>query len=48
MLENYCKTVRIEATTMIDMARKQILPAVEGYTYELAQAAAAKKAAAPG
>ncbi|MDO5545799.1 MAG: glutamine synthetase type III, partial [Eubacteriales bacterium] len=47
MLENYCKTVRIEATTMIDMARKQILPAVESYVSDLAQAAAAKKAVAP-
>ena len=43
-LENYCKTVVIEANTMIDMARKQILPAVEGYTAELAGAAATKKA----
>ena len=48
MLENYCKTVCIEATTMIDMARKQILPAVEGYVSELAQTATAKKAAASG
>ena len=47
MLENYCKTVIIEANTMVDMARKQILPAVEGYTAQLAGAAAAKKAVAP-
>ncbi len=47
MLENYCKTVVIEANTMIDMARKQILPAVEGYTAKLAGSAAAKKAVAP-
>ena len=47
MLENYCKTVIIEANTMIDMARKQILPAVESYTAELAGTAAAKKAVAP-
>ena len=44
MLENYCKTVIIEANTMIDMARKQILPAVQGYTAELADGVAAKKA----
>ena len=44
MLENYCKTVTIEANTMIDMARKQILPAVEGYIAELAATASAKKA----
>ncbi len=36
MLENYCKTVIIEANTMVDMARKQILPAMEGYTAQLA------------
>ena len=44
MLENYCKTVIIEANTMVDMARKQILPAVEGYAAELAGTIAAKKA----
>lgn len=44
MLENYCKTVVIEANTMVDMARKQILPAVEGYAAELAGAIAAKRA----
>ena len=43
-LENYCKTVRIEALTMVDMARKEILPAVESYVSDLAAAAAAKKA----
>ena len=47
-LENYCKAVIIEANTMVDMARKQILPAVEAYTAELAAAAAAKKAVVPG
>lgn len=44
MLENYCKSVLIEANTMIDMARGQIAPAVESYTLKLAQTAAAKKA----
>ncbi|MDD6011798.1 MAG: glutamine synthetase III [Oscillospiraceae bacterium] len=47
MLENYCKTVVIEANTMVDMAKKQILPAVESYTASLAGAAAAKKAVCP-
>ena len=47
MLENYCKAVIIEANTMVDMARKQILPAVEGYASELAASLAAKKAVAP-
>lgn len=44
MLENYCKTVLIEANTMADMARTQIVPAVEAYTLKIAQTAAAKKA----
>ncbi len=45
MLENYIKTVTIEATTMVDMARKEIMPAVEAYSSELAKAVEAKKAA---
>lgn len=44
MLENYCKTVTIEANTMAEMARTQIAPAVEAYTLTLARTAAAKKA----
>ncbi len=44
MLENYCKTVIIEAQTMVDMARKEIIPAVEGYASKMAAAAARKKA----
>lgn len=34
-LENYCKTVNIEGLTMVDMARKEILPAVESYLADL-------------
>ena len=41
-------TVNIEALTMVDMARKEILPAVEGYTKSLAETLAAKKAAVAG
>jgi len=44
LLENYCKTTNIEALTMIDMSRKEILPAVTSYIKELASTAAAKKA----
>ncbi len=44
MLENYCKTVLIEANTMVDMARTMIAPAVESYTLKIARTAAAKKA----
>ena len=43
-LENYCKTVVIEASTMVDMAKTQIAPAVEKYTADVAKHAAAKKA----
>ena len=45
--ENYCKTVNIEALTMVDMARGQILPAVERYTRSLADGCAAKCALVP-
>ena len=44
MLENYCKTVVIEANTMVDMAKSEIAPAVEAYAADVAKAAAAKKA----
>ncbi|MGM9634855.1 MAG: glutamine synthetase III [Candidatus Avispirillum sp.] len=47
-LDNYCKTVNIEALTMVDMAKKEILPAVVAYTKSLADALAAKTAAVPG
>ena len=46
-LENYCKTVNIEALTMVDVARKEILPAVEAYAKELADTLAIKKAVLP-
>ena len=42
-LENYCKSVRIEALTMVDMARKSILPAISGYSAELTEALGEKK-----
>ncbi len=48
MLENYCKTVIIEANTMVDMARKQILPAVEAFEAELSKNVAAKRAVSDG
>lgn len=44
MLENYCKTVVIEANTMVDMAKTEIAPAVAAYTMELAKTIRAKKA----
>ena len=44
LLENYSKTINIEALTMIDMARKDIIPAVSRYVKELVETAGAKKA----
>ena len=37
MLENYCKTVNIEGQTMVDMVRKNYLPAIEHYLQRLAR-----------
>ncbi|MBQ7545942.1 MAG: glutamine synthetase III [Clostridia bacterium] len=44
MLENYCKSIVIEGNTMVQMARGQILPAVERFTADVARNASAKKA----
>ena len=38
-LEHYCKVLNIEALTMIDMARRNILPAVSRYIHELSDTA---------
>ena len=46
-LENYCKTVTIEANTMIEMVRREILPAIEAYVGSVAETAAKKKSAVP-
>ena len=43
MLENYVKAVNIEGLTMIDMAKKEILPAVEGYVADLVTTVSRKK-----
>lgn len=42
-LDNYCKTVVIEANTMVEMARCEIAPAVEAYVKDIANTAALKK-----
>ncbi len=47
MLENYCKSVTIEANTMVDMAKTEIAPAVERFTADIAKNAAAKRAVSP-
>ncbi len=46
-LENYVRTVHIEALTMVDMARREILPAVSAYAAALASGISAKKAVDP-
>ena len=43
-LEHYSKIINIEALTMLEMARKQLLPAVNSYMSELANTAASKLA----
>jgi glutamine synthetase len=47
ILENYCKSVVIEANTMVDMARTQIAPAIEAYAADVAKASATKKSIVP-
>lgn len=47
MLDNYNKMVVIEATTMVSMAKKEIVPSIEAYEKELADTAAVKKAVNP-
>ncbi len=37
-LENYCKIIKIESLTMIEMAKKDILPAVSTYVRKMAEA----------
>ncbi len=43
LLDNYCKTIRIEALTMLQMSKQDILPAISAYVKELSLTAAAKK-----
>ena len=44
MLENYVKTINIEALTMLEMGRQDIYPAVNGYIAEICSVIAAKHA----
>lgn len=44
-LENYSKIINIEALTMVDMAKKDIMPSVSAFINELSQTAIAKKTA---
>ena len=43
LLENYCKTIYIEALTMIDMVKKYIIPSVLSYQGKIAEIANGKK-----
>ena len=46
-LESYCKVINIEAQTMLEMARKDILPAMSRFTAELGETIAKKAAVLP-
>jgi glutamine synthetase len=48
LFENYAKLINIEAQTMVEMATRDILPAVNAYTAEVAAGASAKAAAIKG
>ncbi len=48
LLETYSKTINIEALTLNDMVKKQILPALSTYTADLAASLAAKTAVVDG
>ena len=43
LMENYCKVINIEALTMIEMVKKEILPAVSAFSKELSDTLLAKK-----
>jgi glutamine synthetase len=47
MLENYSKIINIEALTMIEMTRREILPAIEEFVKDTALTASAKKSVLP-
>jgi len=47
VMENYTKVINIEALTMLDMAKKDIMPAVSAYSKTLSDTANSKKALLP-
>ena len=47
LLDNYCKVLHIEALTMLEMSKKEIIPAVSTYLKDMSTAAASIKAAVP-
>ena len=44
LLENYCKTIHVEALTMIDMVKREIIPACISYQNDIAMLSERKKA----
>ncbi len=48
LLDNYSKTINIEALTMLDMAKKDILPAVASFMGHLSDIVISKKSACTG
>ncbi|MBE5943332.1 MAG: glutamine synthetase type III, partial [Lachnospiraceae bacterium] len=47
MLDNYSKTINLEANTMVEMIQKDLLPAMISYTEQLARTASLKKSVVP-
>ena len=47
LLDNYCKVLHIEALTMLEMSKKEIIPAVSTYLKDMSTAAASIKAVVP-
>jgi glutamine synthetase len=47
LMESYGKTIHIEALTMVDMIREQVLPAVSSFSAKVAANALAKKSLVP-
>lgn len=47
LLDNYCKIIKIEALTMLSMAKQDILPAISSYVKSLSQTAALKQQCFP-
>ena len=43
LLENYCKVIHIEALTMLDMTKRDILPAISAYVKDLCDTALSKR-----
>ncbi len=48
LLDNYCKVLHIEALTMLEMAQKDIIPAVSAYLKAMSDTINSMKAAVPG